>query len=148
MPLSICMNSIPGEGEGRILMTPLFELLLHRAMDVDDLPAIRPLRQEPIRVSTQDIVVTNVRLAIFLEAIRERFAFERDGIEYWRREMDNVCPPGEGLCPQPEDAVCERHKAIVPERIIDAVVHPVAGDDQIRFELLQNAIEPLMQIGP
>ena len=33
------------------------------------------------------------------------------------------------------------------ERVVDAVVHAVAGDDQLRFHRGEHAIEPLVQIG-
>ena len=49
---------------------------------------------------------------------------------------------------QPAHPVLEFLKSFLAEGIIDPVVHAVAGDDDVRFGLLQHPVESLVQIRP
>src|SRR5262249_42508905 len=71
---------------------------------------------------------------------------QRNWIKNRRREMDDLPASRQHLFTQAINAVGERGEALVAEWIVNPVVHPVAGHDEVGLELLQYTIEPFVEV--
>src|SRR3954470_6646707 len=140
-----CTPSAAKEYPG-FLLAALSQKLLHRSVHVDHIPAAASLAEEPIGVLREDIVVAFVRLSILLQSSRQRLAFQRDRIKNRRGQMHDLRPGAEHFVSQKNYAIGERGKTLLPERIINPVVHSIACQDEIRLELLQNPIQTFVQV--
>src|SRR5947208_1353670 len=107
----------------------LGEKSIHRKMNVDYIPALRSLVHKPCGIFIERLVVAFKRSAIFRAAGRQCFSFQRQGIKGGRRQMDYFC--ASLICPlsQTNNPVLERAESLFAERVINAIVHPVARED-------------------
>ncbi len=60
--------------------------------------------------------------------------------------MDDLGTGGADFFPELDDAILIGGEAIVREREVDAVVHAVAGDDEVGFGLGEYAVEAFVEI--
>src|SRR5204863_9954625 len=130
VPLDICMDTVAGEHEIWIGATVLGEEKVHRTVRIDHFPSLRALSQQPLRIAVEHFVVALVRRSVFRKAGGKRAALERHRIECRWRDMNDLRARCRSAFAQAPYAVLESLKAFIAERIINSVVHPVAGDDQ------------------
>ena len=97
-------------------------------MRVHDFPAVRALAHEPRGVTVEHVVVALEGLWVGVASGRQRLTGERQRIEHRRRDMNDPHALVRGTFAEAADAVLERLRALVAERIIDAVVHPITGE--------------------
>ena len=116
-------------------------------MDIHDIPAVLPLREQPLRVAIEDLVVSHEGLPVLGEPRRQGPRPDRDRVEDGRGEVQDLRARRRRPLTQEPQAVLELREPPLVERVIDAVVHAVTGDDQIRLGLLQDAVEPFVQVG-
>jgi hypothetical protein len=69
------------------------------------------------------------------------------GIEGRRSEEDELGSRGVDLVDEAVDALLILDEAAVGKRVVDAIVHAVAGDDEIGLDLAEGAGEALGDIG-
>ena len=142
------MDAIRSEDESGICDTMFLQVVVHRRVDIDDIPTFRALFDQPGGVFIEHVIVSLVRRAVFGQAGRERLLFNGIGIKRRRGHVHELCAGRFNLRAQLEHSFAELRRTFLSVRIIDAVVHPVAGDDEVGLRLRQHAVEPLMQIGP
>jgi hypothetical protein len=61
--------------------------------------------------------------------------------------VDEIGPGSEDLVAEALDAGAIGREAVLAERKVDAVVHAVAGDDEIWLDGGEDALKPLMEVG-
>ncbi len=70
-----------------------------------------------------------------------------DGIKGGRRHQDELGSGGVDLLDQPVDSVLVDLEPFFRERMVDAVVHPVAGHDHVGLDSLQCPVQPFVDVG-
>lgn len=141
------MDAIAREGESGIAVAAGLEFDVHRRMDVDDLPAVGFLRDEPFGIFVEDLVVAFEGLFVFVAAGGERLAFYGNGIEDRWRDVDYGCAGGGGFFAEFQNAFAKFSEAVFGEGIVDAVVHAIAGEDEVGLDLGEGAIEAFVEVG-
>ena len=108
--------------------------LMQQVMDVDDLPTRGALRDEPRTIGFHHAVVVDRILRAVVRSVQRR------------RDHDDLRAGADAGEAKLDDAFLESQLPLCVERLIDAVVDAVAGDDERRLELREHATETLMQI--
>ena len=73
---------------------------------------------------------------------------QRQGIKGRRCHQNQLRPRLVHLINQPLDSLLVRGKAFFTEGIIDSIVHPVAGHDDIWFYFVERPVQSFVNIGP
>ena len=145
MPGIVGMHRVGREDRGRVRRPRGEQSRLHRAVYVDDEPAVRPLRQEPFPIGREDVVVGR-RLA-GREKLLRRARLVRPRVVHRRREVDDLRP---GRLHRGVEALHARPIAPEPflvERPVDAAVHPVADEHEVGSHHAQHAVEAFRDVG-
>ena len=133
MPLPSRMNTVARVLELRIVI-PLFgEGFLHHGVQVDYLPTILALRDQPLGVGRHDVVVIELGVG---------FVVDRRGHE---DDFPTLCLD---LVFQAFYALLVLGEAFFLEGHVDPAVDAVAGDDQIGSQSLQGTVQALAQVRP
>ena len=66
------------------------EVTRHDLMDIHDIPAVLPLREQPLRVATEDLVVSHEGLPVFGEPRRQGPRPDRDRVEDGRGDVQDL----------------------------------------------------------
>ena len=90
VPGGVDVDAVVGEPEARVSRPLLGEESLHGAVDVDDIPALGPLGQQPVGVAVQHVVVALVGLAVLGEAGRQGLRLDRHRVEDRRRDVEHL----------------------------------------------------------
>jgi hypothetical protein len=148
MPLTIGVNPISRQREQRILGSPGVQKLAHGAMHIHHLPTIGPLPHQPLGVGSQYQVVSFEGLRVGAQAGGQRTTLQRLGIKNWGRQVENPNPfVSRGLMQSPHP-IAELGEARFIERKINAVVHPIAGQNQVRLQTTENPTQALVHVRP
>ena len=134
MTLLARMQIIFRVDESRIGLLRGVDRLMQQRMNIDDLPTSRTLRDKPSTVGFHHAVIVDRILRAIVGSIKRR------------GDDDNLCTSTNAGETQLDDAILEGQLTRSIERLIDAIVNPIAGDDQRRLELREHAAEALMQI--
>jgi hypothetical protein len=148
--LSIGMHAVARQAKGRFPPAPDREVGRHRAVHVDHIPASAAvaLSAQPVRVPFQNSVVPFERLRIAVPPGGERPARQGHRIEGSGGDVNHVGADLGRPFAQPALALLEALEPACVEREVDTVVHPVAGDHDIRSDLLQDPSQPFVEVGP
>ncbi len=122
-------------------------MTIHGAVGVDDFPTVGALAQEPFGIAVKHLVIPNVRQRILRLPGRQGTVLDRFRIEHGRRHQQQLGAAGQHFLAQRADAGLEFLEALLAKRIINAVVHAVAGDDQFGSRFLEGAVQPFQQTG-
>ena len=128
------MHGIRLEREIRIALPARGQFGRHRSVQVDDLPALFALRQQPVGIASEHRVVRELLLRSLI-------------VEARRRHHDKFCARRFDLLFHVPDARLIPLETFVAQRQIDPAVDAVTGEYQIGLRRLQHAREPFGQIG-
>lgn len=110
------------------------------------------LFQDEVAVFREDVVVVPVGflVAVFFGAVGEEGgAFEGFGgsIERGRGEEDDFCAGGSAFFHEVVDPFAVVFEAFFAEGVVDAVVHSVAGENDIGFDFCEDFVEAGVDAG-
>ena len=151
----INVHAVFGHGEGWLLFAPGGDIVVDRSMQVDggSDTVTAGLLKDPGGIAGDDFLVVvlvdgfpRVVGAVLFRQQPAGFT-HRLGIEGRRGHQHQCGAGGFDLVDEPLDPVLVGGKALLTEGMIDAVIHSVAGDDEIRLALLKGTIESLVNIG-
>ena len=148
MAAVVGMHAIRREGEFWLRLTPGGEGGIHGAMDINDFPSGGALRQQPGAIRVEHCVVAFVRLRVGLEAGGQKIGFDGERIEDWGGEMDDFGATLDDAVVEFLEAVLEGAGAFGAERVVDAIIHAVAGEDELGSGFFEDATETFMHGGP
>ncbi len=148
MAAVIGMHTVRGEGEFRLRLTPGGEGGIHGVMDVNDFPSGGTLRQQPSAIRVEHCVVAFVRLRVGLEAGGQKIGFDGEWIKDRGGEMDDFGATLDDAVVEFLDAVLEGAGAFGAERVVDAIIHAVAREDELGGGLFEDATETFVHGGP
>ncbi len=144
---AVGVDAVFGEGEGGIGFAGLGNGGLHGAMDIEHGPGVRfGFREKPIGEGIKDCVVAFERGWVGIESGWEGAGLDGERVEDGRSEVDDLGTGRADFLPEFDDAILIGGEAIVREREVDAVVHAVAGDDEVGFGLGEYAVEAFVEI--
>ncbi len=106
------------------------QVLVHRRVGVHHVPTVGALRHEPGGVTIEHFIIAHVGLRICVAPGGQRAVFDGLRIEHRRGDQQQFGPAREDFFAQLADARLEFLKSLLAERIVNTVVHPVAGDNQ------------------
>lgn len=149
MAFPIDVNAVIGEGV--FLIGHPFGGVVggHGGVGIDDGGDLVFLGEDPAGVGCNDVAIV-VAVGFFpvefggVEVLR---FFVCDDIEGGRGDEDEFCAGGADLFDEGLEPALVGFEAGEAEGMVDAVVHAVAGDDEIGFCLLKGAGEALVDIG-
>ena len=141
------MDAVFRERERRVVGAALRECGGHGAVDVDHGPAAGALREQPSGVTGENLIVAREWRGIRIQPGGQDLGGDGQRIEDGRREENDRGAGGDDRGVQPVDALAKRGEAIFGEGKINAVVHAVAGDDEVGLGLRQHAAETFAEIG-
>lgn len=147
MAAVIGMYAIWREGEFWLRLTPGGEGGIHGAMDINDFPSGGTLREQPSAIRVEHCVVAFVRLRVGLEAGGQKIGFDGEWIEDWGGEMDDFGATVDDAVVEFLDAVLEGAGAIGAERVVDAIIHAVACEDELGGGFFEDATETFVDVG-
>ena len=140
------MHAVFGKGELSIRL-PLFSNGgVHRAVNVQHLPAFLAHVEQPARIEVEHLIVALVKLARLHLVASNHALLDRHRIKHGRCEMHNARSCGGDFFMQLLHAILERFGPHRAERQVNAVIHAVAGKDKLRLGLFQRSVKTLVQI--
>ena len=145
---SIQMDAVARQREIRLRFTTFRHIGIDRGMDIDGIPAGFPLRYQPLRVLSERRIVSLEGLTGGIIRLPRRTSggAYREGVEGRRSDEIETRPCLFYLCAQSVYTLLIFAEALGIEGLIDAIVHPIAGDDQIGLGLFQRPVETLRKI--
>jgi len=154
MPLLVGVNAVSTHGELRVDLSALPVGIIKSGVEVNDAGDSREflLCYEPAGVAGQDVAV--VVLVDFCPgelpgSLGEESSLppERERVKGGRahENQGSTCPVD--FFDQGSDAFLVLREAFLAERIVDPVIHAVAGEDQIRPGLGEGVVEPGVNVG-
>ena len=146
--VGVHVDAVARELEARILRPAGVEGLADRAVDVDDRPPVGLTSEQPVGVAAEHFVVADVGLFVFVQAGGEGPGLDGLGVEDRGRQMEDVGPGGLRLGSEELDTLAVGGEPLLAEWVVDAVVHAVAGDDEVGLRLREDPVEPLVQVRP
>ena len=148
MAAVIGMHAIRREGKFWLRLTPGGEGGIHGAMNINDFPSRGALREQPGAIRVEHCVVAFVRLRVGLEAGGQKIGFDGEWIKDWGSEMDDFGASLDHSVVEFLDTVLEGAGAFGAERVVDAIIHAVAGEDELGGGFFEDATETFVHGGP
>ena len=143
----IWVHAVFREREGRIRPTEVGERDGQQTVRIDYVPPGRALGDQPRGIVVEDVVVTRERFRVGVEAGGQGLRGDRHGIEDRWGHVDDCGARGDHSGLEARHAIAKFREAFFREGKINPVVHPVAGDDDVRLGLREDACETFVEIG-
>ncbi len=144
------VDPVAGQGEAGFLGPGQGEEVEGGAVDLGNGPAFGPLREQPVGVAAEHAVVAveGMRRPVFRRPQRPQLGPDRPGVEGRGGPHDHDGPGLPGLADDRGHPVAEAGESVLAERVVDPVVHPVAGQQVVGFGHRQGPAQPLVDVGP
>ena len=132
------MHRVGGKDSQGIVLPGPVQGLFHRAMHIDHQPAIGPLGKQPVGILSQHLVIVDVagRARLVGPLVIDR-----------RSEMDDAGSGRLDCRMQPLDSGPKAGEPLGIERLVDATVHAITGQDNIGPADPQHPVETFVKIG-
>ena len=146
------MHAVRGKRVVRLLLSLLGEVLGDRGVQVDHHLDPVLLLHDPLGELGDHVAVVvfvNPEVGKFLRAGRSQGTFsllQRDRVERRGGHQNELGPGSVDLLDHPVDTILIDLKTFFREGVIDSVVHPVAGDYDVRPNSFQYPVESLVDI--
>ena len=146
------VDAVVGEGVVGLAFASRGHVVVDGGVDVDDVGHLGFEREDPLGVAGDDVAV----IVLVNVAPGEDGCAEIDGVlfgaggldvEGRRGDEDELGTAGFDFFDEALDAFLVGDEAVVGEGVVDAIVHAVAGDDEVGFGFGEGAVEALGDVG-